>query len=70
MSDAGADLSSLVPADREDVDEVTLVDVIDRVIGRGVVISGDLLLGVAGVDLVHVGLRLVIRTVDEPTQGS
>jgi hypothetical protein len=46
--------------------EATLVDLLDRVIGSGVVVHGDIVLGVAGVDLVHVGLRLVLRGVDEP----
>jgi hypothetical protein len=46
--------------------ETTLVDLLDRVIGGGVVVYGDIVLGVAGVDLVHVGLRVVLRGVDEP----
>lgn len=46
--------------------DATLVDLLDRVIGSGVVVHGDIVLGVAGVDLVHVGLRLVLRAVDEP----
>jgi hypothetical protein len=40
--------------------QVALVDLIDRVIGGGVVITGDVVLGVAGVDLVYLGLRLVL----------
>ena len=40
--------------------QVALVDLIDRVIGGGVVLAGDVVLGVAGVDLVYLGLRLVI----------
>lgn len=47
-------------------DEATLVDLLDRVIDRGVVVSGDVVLGVAGVDLVHVGVRLVLRGVEDP----
>ena len=50
--------------DDELSDEATLVDVLDRVIARGVVLSGDVVLSVAGVDLVHVGLRLVLRGID------
>jgi Gas vesicle protein len=41
-------------------EQVALVDLIDRVIGGGVVIAGDVILGVAGVDLVYLGLRLVL----------
>jgi hypothetical protein len=43
----------------------TLVDLLDRVIDRGVVIQGDLVLSVAGIDLVHVGLQLVLKGVEE-----
>jgi hypothetical protein len=47
-------------------DETTLVDLLDAVIDRGVVVSGDVVLSVAEVDLVHLGLRLVLRGLDEP----
>jgi hypothetical protein len=40
--------------------DVALVDLIDRVIGGGVVIAGDIVIGIAGVDLVYLGLRLVL----------
>jgi hypothetical protein len=46
--------------------ETTLVDVLDRVIDRGVVIQGDILLQVAGIDLVHIGLRVVLRGIGGP----
>jgi hypothetical protein len=68
MSEAGSDLSVTPTAEVAGVDEVTIVDILDRVIGRGAVLTGDVVLGVAGVDLVHIGLRVVIRTVDEPTR--
>lgn len=44
--------------------DTTLVDVLDRVLDRGVVVTGDIVLSVADVDLVHVGLRLVVRGLD------
>lgn len=47
-------------------DTTTLVDLLDRVIDRGVVVQGDVILQVAGVDLVHVGLRVVLRGIDGP----
>lgn len=47
-------------------DGTTLVDLLDRVIDRGVVVQGDVILQVAGVDLVHVGLRVVLRGIDGP----
>ena len=48
--------------------EVTLVELVDRVVNKGVVLTGDITLSVAGVDLVYVGLRLMLAsatTVDE-----
>jgi hypothetical protein len=50
-------------------EQVALVDLIDRVIGGGVVITGDLVLGVAGVDLVYLGLRLVLAPAHEVEQS-
>lgn len=58
-------MSGAAPVQRPD-DDATLVDLLDRVIDRGVVVTGDVVLSVAGVDLVHVGLQLVIRAVNEP----
>lgn len=41
-------------------DELALVDLVDRLIDGGVVVHGDLVLSMAGVDLVYLGLRLVL----------
>jgi len=43
--------------------EVALVDLVDRLLGGGVVIAGDITLSVAGVDLVYVGLRVLLASV-------
>ena len=42
--------------------DVTLVELVDRVLNKGVVLNVDLVLGVAGVDLVYVGLRLLLAS--------
>ncbi|MEV0733734.1 gas vesicle protein [Polymorphospora sp. NPDC050346] len=42
---------------------VALVDVLDRVLATGVVISGDITLAIADVDLVRVSLRALIASV-------
>jgi len=44
--------------------DVTLVDLVDRLLGAGVVLTGDLVLSVAGVDLVYVSLRALLASVD------
>jgi Gas vesicle protein len=43
--------------------EVALIDLLDRLLGGGVVIAGDITLSVAEVDLVYVGLRALITSV-------
>ncbi|RDC73190.1 gas vesicle protein [Rhodovulum sp. 12E13] len=44
--------------------DTRLVDVVDRLLDRGVVIRGELWLTVAGVDLVFVGADLVLASPD------
>ena len=44
--------------------EATLLDLVDRLLDKGVVLSGDVTLSVADVDLVYVGLRVLISSVE------
>lgn len=44
-------------------EQVTLVDLVDRVLNKGVVLTGDVTLAVAGIDLVYVGLRVLLASV-------
>lgn len=41
-----------------------LVDVLDHLLDTGVVVDGQIVLSLAGVDLVHVGLRAMIASVE------
>jgi hypothetical protein len=43
--------------------QVTLIELVDRVLNKGVALTGDITLSVAGVDLVYVGLRLLLASV-------
>jgi hypothetical protein len=43
-------------------EEVTLLDLVDRVLNKGVVVTGDITLAVGDVDLVYVGLRLLLAS--------
>jgi hypothetical protein len=45
-----------------------LVDVLDRLLETGVVLDGQLVLSVAGVDLVHIGLRALVASVDSASR--
>jgi hypothetical protein len=43
--------------------QVTLLELVDRVLSKGVVLTGDITLSVADVDLVYVGLRVLLASV-------
>jgi len=43
---------------------VTLLDLLDRILDKGVVVSGDAAISVAEVDLVYVGLRVFLSSVE------
>jgi hypothetical protein len=49
--------------------EIALVDLLDRLLGTGVVISGDVVISLAGVDLVQVRLHALISSVREDMVG-
>jgi gas vesicle structural protein len=49
--------------------EVTLLELVDRVLDKGVVLSGDITLAVADVDLVYVGLRALLSSVGSLERG-
>jgi hypothetical protein len=48
--------------------DVTLLDLLDRIVDRGVVLTGDLTISVADVDLIVVGLRLLLASTDRLEQ--
>lgn len=45
-------------------DELSLAEIVNRVLDKGAVVSGDVVISVAGVDLVYVGLRLLVSSVE------
>jgi hypothetical protein len=44
-------------------EQIALVELVDRVLNKGVVLTGDVMLSVAGVDLVYLGLRVLLTSV-------
>ena len=44
--------------------DVTLVELVDRILDKGVILSGDITLSVAGIDLVYVSLRALLASVE------
>ena len=45
-------------------DPVTLVELVNRVVDRGVILGGDLTISVADIDLLYVGLRVLLCSPD------
>lgn len=54
-------MSEVLPADNNR--RIALVDLLDRVLAGGVVITGDITLSIADVDLVVVSLRTLVSSV-------
>ena len=49
--------------------EATLLDMIDKLLDKGVVMNGDVVLGVAGVDLVYLRLATLLTAIDRVYPG-
>jgi len=56
---------ALTPADRVlDADDTSLLDVVDNALNKGVVLSGDVTIALAHVDLVYLRLSLLLCAAD------
>ena len=51
-----------------DVEGMTLLELTDRLLHRGVVLTGEATISVAGVDLIYLGLNLVLSAVETMEQ--
>jgi gas vesicle structural protein len=60
MSDRGA---AIVATD-DAGDDMSLLDILDHVLNQGVVLRGNLIISLAGVDLVYVGLDVILTSVE------
>jgi len=54
----------IVLVNDDDSQDLTLLDLVDHLLNTGVIIRGNLVLSLAGVDLVYVGLDLVVTSVE------
>lgn len=53
---------------RAEARDVTLLELVDRLLDRGVVLSGDITISVADVDLIVLGLRLILASAERVEQ--
>jgi len=49
-------------------EELTLLDLTDRLLNRGVVLVGEVTISVAGVDLIYLGLNVILTAVETVLQ--
>jgi len=54
----------------EDNQEITLLETLDHLLDRGVVIAGEATISVGDVDLLYLGLNIVLANIDAVTRTS
>ena len=57
-------MSELVSREKE----LTLLDLVDRILNKGVILWGDVTLSVADVDLIYLGLKVLLTSVEKAEQ--
>jgi len=57
-------MSELVAKEKE----VTLLDLLDRILNKGVILWGDITISVADVDLIYVGLKVLLTSFETAEQ--
>jgi hypothetical protein len=48
--------------------DFTILELLDRVLNKGVILTGDLVISVADIDLVYVGVKLMLSSVETMEQ--
>jgi hypothetical protein len=48
--------------------DITILEMLDRVLNKGVILTGDLVITVADIDLVYVGVKLMLSSVETMDQ--
>ena len=59
-----APANAVVFAGDDPRDEMTLLDILDHVLNQGVVLRGNVIISLAGVDLVFLGLDVILTSVE------
>ncbi|HEY7976234.1 MAG: gas vesicle protein [Ktedonobacterales bacterium] len=57
-----------MPEPRAETRDVTLLELVDRLLDRGVTLTGDITISVADVDLIVLGLRLMLASAERMEQ--
>jgi gas vesicle structural protein len=53
-----------MPSQAVQAQEVTLLELLDRILNKGVVIAGDVVLSVADIPMIYLGLKIILTSVE------
>ena len=48
--------------------DITILELLDRVLNKGVILTGDIVMSVADIDLVYLGVKLMLSSVETMEQ--
>jgi hypothetical protein len=48
--------------------DITILELLDRVLNKGVILTGDIVISVADIDLVYLGVKLMLSSVETMDQ--
>lgn len=49
--------------------DVSLLELLDRILDKGVIIAGDVVISVADIDLIYLGLKVILTSVETMEQN-
>jgi len=55
---------TMVFADTNEGEQLALLDILDHVLNQGVILRGNIVISLAGVDLVYVGLDVILTSIE------
>ena len=55
---------TLIISDSDTDDQLAFVDILDHVLNQGVIVRGNLVISLAGVDLIYVGLDVILTSIE------
>ena len=53
----------------EELEELTLLETLDHLLDRGVIVAGEAVISIGDVDLLYLGLNIVLANVDALTRS-
>ena len=63
--------SKMIPMNDNVVDsskDITILELLDRVLNKGVILTGDIVISVADIDLIYLGVKLMLSSVETMEQ--